>query len=562
MPLLKALSYAALTLLALGLLSCSHVQSTPDLPQPRQLSPEAKATFTYLQYLDYRNQDQLDKARKALENATRLNPSPELYLEQGHLYWRQDLPHKAEQAVKKGLQSFPGQSDLTFFLAKLYLSQDKVHNALSLLQAYLKTHPQDQRARVELAKLYQQEKQYEDMVSTLEPVSDEDRASRLRYLLAKGYIGLGKRSPAIEELKKATRQNPDFLEAWAELAYQYEMAKDYAAAEDTYSKLLDKGAENKEILLRLIDLNLKLNNPDRALKLTERGSGSGDFLFNACSLFLQAGFYTKAEEVLQLLPESWSQEPKAQYFKALIAFHGDNDPARAQELLQGIPSDSPLFKRSLGLQARLALKQERPDKAREILHRAQESFPEERDFWLLESEILMSRKDYDQAAAVLQKGLKHVQRSSDLLFQLGVVAHEQGDKDRALEFMNRVLGQEPGHASAMNFIGYTLVELGRDMDRAHKLIRRALEQEPDNGYFLDSLAWYYYRSGQLEQAWETIQKAVSKAVEDPIIWEHYGDIATSLNLTQEARKGYSKSLELEPEKPGAIRSKLNTLPAP
>jgi tetratricopeptide (TPR) repeat protein len=352
------------------------------------------------------------------------------------------------------------------------------------------------------------------------------------------------------------------MKARAELAYQYELTKDYAAAEETYADLLDRGASNPEIFTRLIDLNLKLNNPERALKLTERGAGSGDFLFNACSLFLQAGFYKQAEEVLQLLPGSLRQEPKAQYFRALIAFHGRNDPARARELLQTIPSDSSLYKRSLGLQARLALKQDRAEEAREILHRAQKRFPGERDFWLLESEILMSKKAYQQAADVLQQGLEHMEEPTELLFQLGVVAHERGEKEKALELMNRVLDTEPRHASALNFIGYTLVELGRDMDRAYELIKRALELEPGNGYFLDSLAWYYYQSGQPEQAWKTIQKAVAKAADDPIIWEHYGDIATSLDLSEEARKGYSKSLQLEPKTPSAIRTKLNELPSP
>jgi len=46
---------------------------------------------------------------------------------------------------------------------------------------------------------------------------------------------------------------------------------------------------------------------------------------------------------------------------------------------------------------------------------------------------------------------------------------------------------------------------------------------------------------------------------DPVIWEHYGDIASSLNLLSEARKGYGKSLENEGENADTVRIKLNSL---
>ena len=107
-------------------------------------------------------------------------------------------------------------------------------------------------------------------------------------------------------------------------------------------------------------------------------------------------------------------------------------------------------------------------------------------------------------------------------------------------------------------MGYTLAEEGRELDRAEVLIKKALEQSPDSGYILDSLAWVYFRQGKIKQAWEEIKRAVD-VVDDPVIWEHYGDIAAAAGHKKQARKGYESSLKLDSEHKDRINEKLDAL---
>jgi Flp pilus assembly protein TadD len=67
-----------------------------------------------------------------------------------------------------------------------------------------------------------------------------------------------------------------------------------------------------------------------------------------------------------------------------------------------------------------------------------------------------------------------------------------------------------------------------------------------------------YRRGDLAGAWVEIQRAAELTPSDPILWEHYGDIASALGLKDEARKGYRKSLELKSDNPG-VQEKLESL---
>ena len=69
-----------------------------------------------------------------------------------------------------------------------------------------------------------------------------------------------------------------------------------------------------------------------------------------------------------------------------------------------------------------------------------------------------------------------------------------------------------------------------------------------------------HKAGQLPEALEQIRRAVRTGdVIDPAIWEHYGDIALSMNLKDEARNAYLKALEHKPANADALRQRLSTL---
>ncbi|MDD4649888.1 MAG: hypothetical protein PHO79_07745, partial [Desulfoplanes sp.] len=94
---------------------------------------------------------------------------------------------------------------------------------------------------------------------------------------------------------------------------------------------------------------------------------------------------------------------------------------------------------------------------------------------------------------------------------------------------------------ALNYLGYSLTVLEKNLDRAEVLVKNALQAEPENGYYLDSLAWVFYKKGELDKAWQAIQRAVTLAKKDPTIWEHYGIIAKALGKQEEAKKGINNA---------------------
>ncbi len=77
----------------------------------------------------------------------------------------------------------------------------------------------------------------------------------------------------------------------------------------------------------------------------------------------------------------------------------------------------------------------------------------------------------------------------------------------------------------LNYYGYTLIDKEIDIDKGMKIISDALVQQPGNSYYLDSLAWGYYKKGECLKAYTTMEKVVRKeGLEEPEIKEHWEKI--------------------------------------
>ena len=126
--------------------------------------------------------------------------------------------------------------------------------------------------------------------------------------------------------------------------------------------------------------------------------------------------------------------------------------------------------------------------------------------------------------------------------------------------LDQYFARNPEDYQALNYVGYSLAEQGKDLDRAVLLLEAALKQAPDHAYILDSLAWAHFRRGENAEAWALVRRATSLPDGgDPTIWEHYGDIANAQGLKNEARTGWERALELDHPNPENIRKKLNSL---
>jgi len=555
---LTRLFAAAMVVLAVFAGACAGKQKGLDF-SAKDLPPESQADYYFLIYQDLQRAGNTDAALPVLEKLIALRPEPELYLDLANGYWNRSKPEKAREVLAEGIKKYPSEQRLSFYLAYSYLTQKRNDEATRVLREFIAANPGDAAGRQELAGVLIEDKRYDEALDILSSVPKNQLTPQLYYYLSRVYSGQGKNKKAIEALKTALKEDPGLLAAWAEMAYLYEVEKDYVSAEATYKRIIELGEQNREIWLRLIRLNLKLNNPAKALAVLKQAPKDDLFTLGAASVFMEEGFFDAAKTVLGPMEKAGPVTPDAAFYLAILAYGGEHDLAKAKHYLEMIPEDHPSYDKDLSFRAQIALEQGQLDEALAIVAEGKRRYPDRADFWLLEAAAYDQRGDTAKAVDVLEQAVAKWPEDAELIYRLGVAQERAGKRAEALAAMEKTLVLDKDYPDAQNFLGYTLAEEGRNLDRALALVQSALNQNPNNSFYIDSLAWVYYKMGKKDKAWEEIRRAVALGPPDPTIWEHYGDIAKALGDKREAAKGYRKAMELDKTGSAKYKDKLNSL---
>jgi len=105
-----------------------------------------------------------------------------------------------------------------------------------------------------------------------------------------------------------------------------------------------------------------------------------------------------------------------------------------------------------------------------------------------------------------------------------------------------VLERDPDHAPALNYLGYMLADRGERLDESVAYLKKALKIDPENGSYLDSLGWAYYKSNKLELADENLKRAAEQLKTNSVIQDHYGDLLFKLARYDEAIEAWNRAL--------------------
>ena len=113
--------------------------------------------------------------------------------------------------------------------------------------------------------------------------------------------------------------------------------------------------------------------------------------------------------------------------------------------------------------------------------------------------------------------------------------------------LKKALELKPEQPHVLNYLGYSWIDQGINLDEGMKMIRRAVEQRPDDGYIVDSLGWAYYRIGNFEEATKHLERAIDLRPEDPTINDHLGDAYWKVGRKLEAKFQWAHARDLKPE---------------
>ena len=151
-----------------------------------------------------------------------------------------------------------------------------------------------------------------------------------------------------------------------------------------------------------------------------------------------------------------------------------------------------------------------------------------------------------------------------LYYYRGISRERQKKWSEAEKDFLQALELNPDQPYVLNYLGYSWVDQGVNLDRAKAMIERAVEQRRDDGYIVDSMGWVLYRLGAYGEAVQHLERAVELRPLDPIISDHLGDAYWRVGRRQEARFQWRRALNLDPEREeiGKIETKIKNGLAP
>lgn len=205
----------------------------------------------------------------------------------------------------------------------------------------------------------------------------------------------------------------------------------------------------------------------------------------------------------------------------------------------------------------------RTDEAERRLEAMAAALPDRPQALVELGDILRAHSNFAEAAAAYDRAVQRLPRPAArdwrIFYSRGVAYERAGQWPRAEADLKHALELQPEQPLVLNYLGYTWIDKGVNIDDAVKMIRRAVELRPNDGYIVDSLGWAYYRLGDFRHATEVLERAIELLPEDPTINDHLGDVYWRNGRLAEARYQWRRALQFKPEAEEikSIESKLD-----
>jgi len=458
------------------------------------LDPTSEEAITNVAYL-YNEEGNNQKAAETLNSVPEEGRTTKIYSALGYTYEQQKDYKKAIAAYKQAISLDHENLDAMRGLAQNLANDNQTDAALQEYIAVQQADPEDPQAALRIAEIYRH---------------------------------MGKFDLALENLKKAESMMQDSLEVPYNEAIVLEAQGRYDEAADILQKLVTRTART--------DGNYspgERNN--RALFLERLGN-----------LYREENRPLLAMETFRKIVDLGGQESARGYQEIIESYRDQKqwaDASRtAHEAVKKLPDDNAL---KLVLATELA-DDGKVDEAVQMAKSLLKGTAEDRETYVGLSQIyarLKRWKDAEDSLVQAEKLSTRPEEKQYVLFLQGSMYERQKKYDQAEQSFRQVLQQDPNNTMTLNYLGYMLADRNTRLEEALTLIKKAVSMDPQNGAYLDSLGWAYFRLGNYDLAEENLRKAAEKTPNDATIQDHLGELYSKTNRLKQAATHWERALD-------------------
>jgi len=514
------------------------------------------------------DRSRIDEALTHLQTAFKLNPDD---LSTGsavaQILTQMNKNVEAERVLSTLVERAPDQRSFNFNYAQVLTRLGHGDESVKYLERVVLIEPTYAPAIQQLLEIYQTAGQWDKAAAVLQPLIDEDQVNvELRRRQAYFYLRSGDAQKARDAFKALVTADPKDKQSLLYLGQTLNDLEQYDESQKIFNQLLAGGPNDPDYMAGLGIAYIGQKNWAEAQKIFNKLLSQAEVpeqvqllaRTQLAYIDLQKGNYEAAIETSRGA-FIFHDDPNPQAIDiALEALKKQKKNAEAVVLLQPLvdkhASDPFVNARYIEALVRSGDKQ----KAMQFAQ-AQSKFGARNTIAVAEAYIRAN--ETASAVKLLEQDVHAKPDDLELQFELASVYERAGDRKNAEKTFLTLLEKKPEHAPALNYLGYMWAEDNVNLDKAHEMLERAVSQDPENGAYIDSLGWIYYRMGQLDLAEKYLTDASKLMPRDATVHEHLADVIAKRGDRTRALQIYRLALTLDPDaKEGdQIRSKIQEI---
>ncbi len=470
------------------------------------------------------------------------------------LYVKSGAYAKAIPLLTDLVNQEPGWGDGPMLLAEAYAGAGRASDAIKWLEGQ-----QDPRLLPTLADFYERDRRWKDAAATYARALQgaPRNAAELKTRYATALMNTGNRADLVKARDALTEvvsgRSADAVAGRASylLSQVQRRLGDYKAAEESARRVIAQNTRSPWGYYALAEA------------LEERHQYQA--VVDELAPFVNRSKASDAQtDVGLLLPHlGFAYQELGQHDKSIAAFEearriSPKDPSVAGYLIEAniaakkysaavdvaraALADHPDDLRLTRLQAQALRHAGKGDQGIAALEEAVKKHADEPFAYIALSQVYAEADRGAQAVKVLQDAQVKFPSDASLTFELGAVYDKQKKFAEAESTFKQLIAREPDNSAALNYLGYMLAERGERLDESVSLVKRALEIDPNNGSYLDSLGWAYYKAEKLDLAQDNLQRAAEQLRMNSVIQDHYADVLFKLGRYDDAIAAWTQSL--------------------
>ena len=488
----------------------------------------------------------------------------------------------ASDYYMKALKLDPENKELAGKIYLLLVSKGRIDEAARYAQQYINDGNDDNFAYVVVATKQMHEQQYQESIKTLDKLKNPAYREFIAPLLnAWNYAGLKQPDKALQQLKKLEKE-PGFKSIYhfhagmvndyfgrnREAQKHYEVIVNEESLEMSMRSLqiisnfyirtgqkdkalaLFEGYGNEKILTDMLQ-NIKenINNAqEKKLRplITSPDMGASEALFSIAATFR----YDEVIDVAHMFTSlAIYQNPDYDLAKLLLAdiLESREMYADANEVYESISKNSDVYYAVQLKKANNFIKMNDYDSA-ELLLKSLALDYDNAQIYLDLGDVLRMKNRHEEAIKYYKQAIKHYKNDSNvwvLYYALGVSFEQNGQWDQAEKELKKALKLSNNHYLVLNYLGYTWIKQGTNVNDAFAMIVSAYNQAPNDANISDSLGWALYNLGYYGMAVGYIEKAAEAAPSNAVISDHLGDVYWFNQRKNEARFQWKHALTMK-----------------